>query len=486
MTARWLRPSVWPITLSVPALVAGLTVAVAVVISNVALQRLAADQEANLRQLAESYLDGLSTALLPHVFRRDVWETFDVLDLARERYTGVRARYTLVALPDGSILAASDPRRFAIGARVPDDIAARVAVPVGLVIDVDRRLAWTSRDLVQDGKLLGRIIAEIDIGSLLDARRQLLITLVSVNGALTLLFGAGGYFAARRMVNPLTLLTRHVEGIRDGSVEPIPGSRLGHQGSEFNRLFASFNAMAAALKEREALAERLTREEKIVLLGKLASGIAHEVNNPIGGMLNLVDTLRKHGDDPAVRNRALDLLERGLKGIANITRAALTTYKTPSRPLALSGPDIDDLRFLLQHELHRRQLRLDWNNRLGGSVTVDAAAVRQVALNLLLNACVASPAGGEVRLDAAFGGRELVLQVHDLGPGLPDAVAMFYRHPETAPRAPDEQIGLGTWTICQLVARLGGRIEVDTAPGRGSLITVTIPARQGDELDAVA
>ena len=90
-------------------LVAGLMVAISVAMSNIVLQRLVQDQETHLRELTNSYLDGLSTAVLPYVIRRDVWETFDILDRARDRYTGVKARYTVVTLSDGSVLAASDP-----------------------------------------------------------------------------------------------------------------------------------------------------------------------------------------------------------------------------------------------------------------------------------------------------------------------------------------------------------------------------------------
>jgi len=286
------------------------------------------------------------------------------------------------------------------------------------------------------------------------------------------------------MLRPISLLTAHVDRIRDGTVQPIPEGHLKHGGTEFGRLFSSFNSMACALRERERLAARLAEGEKAALLGRLASGMAHEVNNPLGGMLNVVDTMRKHGDDRAIRQRSLDLLERGLTGIGNVVRATLATYKGSAVPNRLRGRDLDDLQFLLQHEIRRRHLHLVWRNLVPESVAVDGAAVRQVALNLLLNACAASPDGGIIEFDARFDGQCLAITIGDHGPGLPEGIAALLREPAQAPRVPDDDIGLGVWTVCHLVSHHGGAIEVGTAGG--ATIAVTFPIRLEARLDAVA
>jgi signal transduction histidine kinase len=451
--------------LRVPLLAATLMVAVGAIVTNLVLRRLAADQQLALQQLAETYLDGLSNALLPYVIRRDVWEAFDVLDRARGRYTAVKAREVVVALADGTILAAANPRRFRTGSPLP----ARLFRSPDLAIDETAGVAWVSRTLAQESVDLGRIIAELDIGSLLQVRREVLITLVLLNGGLTLLFGAVGYLIVRRMLRPISILTRHVDAIRDGSLVPVPSLPVRDRSTEIGRLFASFNSMAEALREREALAARLAQGEKIALLGRLASGMAHEVNNPLGGMLNVVDTLRVHGDDRAVRLRAVELLERGLTGIANVVRATLATYKGSARPGRLEPRDLEDLQFLLRHELGRRKLRLDWRNLLSAPVEVDGAAVRQITLNLLLNACAASPEGATVTFAAHDGNGQLSIAIGDQGPGLPEEVARLLRHPDTAPAVPSDGVGLGVWTVCHLASRHRGRIEVASAGGGTSL-----------------
>jgi signal transduction histidine kinase len=486
MTLDRLSPARWPLQLKVPMLVAGLMVAISVVMSNIVLARLAEQQEMHLRELTDSYLDGLSTAVLPYVTRRDVWETFDILDRARDRYTGVKARYAVVTLRDMSVLAASDPQRFPVGEPVPASLVERIGSSRKPVLDEGSGVAWVSRTIRQEDIDLGSVIAEIDISDLLRVRHEVLLTLVLGNGVITLLFAAVGYALARRMVRPISLLTAHVERVRNGAVVPIPAQHVADQGTEFGRLFASFNAMAAALRERADLTARLAEEEKVAMLGKLASGMAHEVNNPLGGMLNLVDTLRKHGQDAQVRQRSLDLLERGLTGIRNVVRATLTSYKQETPSSKLARGDLDDLQFLIQHEIARRQAALRWTNVLPDEIPIDGGAVRQIALNLLLNACMASPPAGTVELEARADDRSMTLVVRDDGPGLPESVRDFYHRPALAGLPPRDNIGLGVWTVCLLASRLAGRIEAGNNAPNGTTIRVVLPFEKEVRLVAVA
>ena len=173
-----------PLTLKVPLLVAALMIAVAVIISQIVLSRLVKDQEANLTLLANAYLDGLSAAVLPAVIRGDVWETFDALDRARGQYTGLEARYAIAQLPDGSVLAASDPTSFPIHSAVPADLRSKFSKEDGLVINNEAGRAWLMRGLRAEGFSVGRILAEIDIASLLRVRSQVVLTLILVNGGL--------------------------------------------------------------------------------------------------------------------------------------------------------------------------------------------------------------------------------------------------------------------------------------------------------------
>jgi signal transduction histidine kinase len=477
----------WPLVVKVPVLVAGLMVTVAVTTSQVVLWRFAQDQRSNLGLLTGAYLNGLSAAVLPALVRGNQRELFDALDHARrDRYAGVEPRFTIVVLPNGAIAASSDPRRFPVQSVLPDDLRNRFTNGDGLNIDPATDSAWLARTLSTEwGTSAGRLLAEVDVAASLRVRREILITLVLVNGCLTLAFALGGYFVLKRMLQPLAVLTRYVEQIREGRVEAIPTGYHLRVASEFGQLFDRFNAMARAFSERQILAAHLAEQEKCAMLGRLASGMAHEVNNPLAGMLNAIHTIQAYGHDPAVLQVSLDFLKRGLAGIRNVVRATLVTYKGTSETGVLTGIDLDDLRFLVHHESEARHLHLQWDNRIIEPLSIDGSAVRQITLNLLLNACAASPDGGLVAVSMSPDAEELRITVADQGRGLPKDMARLLHQDAPAPAPGPETRGLGLWTTGDLVRRLGGRVEVEY-PAAGTRVVVTLPVGLREGLDVAA
>ena len=160
-------------------------------------------------------------------------------------------------LPDGTVLAATDPRRFRAGSALPPDLARRAAAASGgdgPALDEGRARALLVRDLTEGRVGVGRIVAEVDIEPLLAERRRVVAMLWLANEAVALGLAALGFVAVRRIMRPLEVLRGHVAAGAAGRIAPIPEASFAAFGPEFRDLFRAYNRTAEAVAEREALA----------------------------------------------------------------------------------------------------------------------------------------------------------------------------------------------------------------------------------------
>ena len=479
MNAAVLRPASWPISLKIPLVVAVLVIAIGAIVTERVLSKLSSIQDQNLRDLSGAYLDGLSTSVLPHVLRQDIWEVFDAIERSRSRFGNINIVSTVVAGPDDIILAASDPGELPTGTPLPK-AHLDAAIPNDRVaIRADHPTLHVIRNLEFQGQPVGEMMVTLDVSRQLAERRSLRLTLIATIIGLTLLMAVIGYLLTRRMTRPMQVLAEHLDRGKDGRFSEISAADTGNSSKEVAALFDSYNSMVRAVNERDVLAATLHEEEKLAGLGRLAAAMAHEINNPLGGMLNVLETLKRHEATPEIRKKSINMLERGLKSIGDVVQTALAAYRSRSRKRDLSARDFADLRHLLRPEIHRRAQVLTWQVSWHDTQPIDGTSVRQIALNLLLNASKAAGRGGQVGFRSTVGEKGLCICVDNSGAGFPPELLECLNDSSSAKKVPlDDATGLGLWVICRLVQDMKGQLSARNRQD-GAAVTVTLPLNTG-------
>lgn len=471
-------PATWPISLKIPLVVALLTIVIGSLVTERVLRKLSDIQDQSLKELSGAYLDGISSSVLPHVLRYDIWEVFDTIDRSKNQFENIAIISTIVVSADNSIIAASDPATFATGTAIEPDYL-RNAIPENLLkIQSGQPEVRVFRDITYQGKTIGKLIVTLDVSHQLTERRDVMLALIGGNAAFTILLAIFGYFLIRQMLRPFQVLAGHLEKSKDSSFTEISDSESYSSSKEAAELFASYNSMVKAMNERDQLAESLHEEEKLAGLGRLAAAMAHEINNPLGGMLTTLETLRLHADNPEVQKKSFGLLQRGLTSIGDVVQTSLLAYRKRLVKRDLSERDFVDLRRLLRPEIHRRGQNLEWDVTWSGEIPLDGTSVRQIGLNLLLNASSAAGRGGKVVLRSSVAGNDLKISVENDGRGIP-ADLVHCLNNKGSKRVPlEDSLGIGLWVICRLVDEMKGSIKA-VSSDKGTEVTIVIPFDAG-------
>lgn len=459
-----------PFTLRIPLLAAALMVVVGLVASQQVLATLNRLQEARIRELGKLHVEALSVAVGPQVLRKDVWEVYDALKRAKGEGEGRRIAFTAVADEAGRVIAATDPVRAPIDAAVAA-LAAGAEPPDNLSLSSDVPTLKLVAPLVYQGREVGTILTEIDVADLIAERRRASRLLVLGNVAATAVLAILGYLVMRRMLRPITRLAQRMSATAEAP-ERVPESDIPRGDTELSRLIQTYNAMADAVEAKRETERRLAERERLVSLGRLSLSLAHEINNPLGGLINAADTIRTYADRPEVVRGSADLLTRGLDHLRDVMRATLEQNRVDRSATALGPKDLEDLRFLIGPEIKRQSQRLDWRVEAEEPSLEPFAAgpVRQIVLNLLLNASAAAGKGGCVRFECVATAAGLRLEVADDGPGpTPEVRARLM---SSAPVSPGGGVGLRL--VRDLARELGGEVAVERR-GAETVITVSLP-----------
>ena len=466
-----MRAPYLPIMVKGPLLAAGLLVLVGVLASLLVLRALVATQERHLRELALLEFAGVEATVGPFVVRDDVWEMFDLLDRVTHRDGSLRPLSATLVDPLGRVIVSSAPHLHPLGAQRAAMIAAATPVTAEDYDLADGTVAL-SQVLEFQGRPLGKLVIEFDTTGFVAERERTVAILVIGNALATLIAALVGFALLRRVLRPVTRLTDAMGQSAD-ALQPIPEAAVPRRNPEIAQLYDTYSRLVHAVEERNATAKRLAERERFVSLGRLAGTLAHEINNPLGGLLNTVDTLRTYPERADVVRSSADLLDRGLRHMRDMVRATLDTHRAAPEATALTPADFEDLNLLIRPEAERRGQDLSWDVALpeGGPYRLPAGPVRQIVLNLLLNASSAAGYGGKIGLRLAPEAGSIVLSIQDSGPGLPE-----HLRPRLLSDASVEPGGaVGLRLVRELVQGLGGRIALGRSPEGLSEIRVHLP-----------
>ncbi len=266
---------------------------------------------------------------------------------------------------------------------------------------------------------------------------------------------------------------------------------LGHLASSFNTMTVNLKAAQEELQnwartletkvetrtqELQRMQAQLIRSEKLASLGEIVAGIAHELNNPLTGVLVLASLLEQEGKlDPELQDDVATIVHetkrcaRIVKGLLEFSRET-TPQKTPAdltqimeKSLALIGT---------QSIFHDVRIERDYEENLPRAM-VDPHQLEQVFINILLNAAQAMSGGGTLTLSARTAGPDLRISIADTGAGIPAEHLGRIFDPFFTTK--EHGTGLGLAVSYGIVETHGGMIEVESRPEQGTTFAIRLP-----------
>ena len=254
----------------------------------------------------------------------------------------------------------------------------------------------------------------------------------------------------------------------------LEGRRLDAGGECAGAVFVGLD-----LRDRRALETQILRSQKLAAVGLLAAGIAHEINNPLSGVVGYSKLLLERSLPEGVRQKVEKIAQSGercrkiVEGVLLFSRQREGGERAPIDLRSL----IDRVVGIGEYQWKMHNVRVLRERDDAAVVHADADQLEQVALNLLSNAVDAMPRGGTVRINLACEGDEVRFSVADEGHGIPAEVLPRIFDPFFSTKEIGKGTGLGLAISYGIVQDHGGDIVVESPHGQGARFTVVLPTR---------
>ncbi len=387
--------------------------------------------------------------------------------------------YVIVCDSQGRVVASN--RRRLLGESFPRAVSVPPStVHMQAMLDTDgQRILEVRMPLVTPSGPIGTLAAgfsllPVEATMKAIAKRALIVAFLLIlgNSIVTAIY-------VESLIRPILALNATMKRAGAGDLSVRADERRGDEVGELARVFnGMMNELQQAQETARIHAAQLAHTEKMAAVGTLAAGVAHEVNNPLAGIMNCVDSLLANPNDVELRNRYLDLIHDGLQRIEK-TVHNLLEFSRPRKlrptPTALNH-SVTHVLELITYQLRRENIRVRLQlDPQGATIIADHFQMEQLLLNLFLNAINAMPGGGLLTIKTRTGDTNVTMEVCDTGTGIPEEIRSRIFDPFFTTQRHGKGTGLGLAVSHRIVQAHGGRIEVESQEGHGTTMRVILP-----------
>lgn len=383
----------------------------------------------------------------------------------------------LIAHPDAGKVSRREP-----AAALPPAVAAGKGSQAGLTVEFDRGGTTMLGGFADVGFGGMRAAAVMPKSAAYLASRTLLGRLMGMTLLILLVVAVVGRLWSARITRPLETLSKATRTIAQGTfdvhVDVRSRDEIGALAGSFNQMADELDARQKALKEAQS---QLVQSEKMAAFGQLGAGIAHEVKNPLAGILGCAQLSLLDAEAGTSIHENLSLIEKETRRcktiIENLLRFA-RQEKVAKDPVCLNDV-VNDAAAITNHQLELAEVKLEKD--LAPSLPLVLASgnqVQQVLMNLFVNAQQAMKGKpGRIRVSTrAVEGDLVEVTVTDDGPGIPKQIQESIFEPFFTTKPAGEGTGLGLSVSFGIIKDHNGEIRVESEEGRGATFRIRIPA----------